>query len=228
MLRNQPYAGTRRQHRTDPVRQGDGLMLRWTRSRASPRAFAGCEQRPRLHRIRLRAAGAARRSACAGSRPPISRWRTCASATSPMLTADNASRVRDSIDEANVIELLTGAKMSGDNIDFRRTAGSSCPASSRTPPAPAAPRPASGSAGSAATASRMPARVTADRAPARADATLQSVGTAGNTIAASSGTAVMVVEVVYDYQPMFPTRSSGRPKSAMKAPSTCASAPIRR
>ena len=37
-----------------------------------------------------------------------------------MLTADNASRVRDSIDEANVIELLTGAKMSGDSIQFRQ------------------------------------------------------------------------------------------------------------
>ena len=37
-----------------------------------------------------------------------------------MLTADNAARVRDSIDEANVIELLTGAKMTGDNIDFRQ------------------------------------------------------------------------------------------------------------
>ena len=37
-----------------------------------------------------------------------------------MLTADNASRVRDSIDEANVIELLTGAKMTGDSIEFRQ------------------------------------------------------------------------------------------------------------
>ena len=37
-----------------------------------------------------------------------------------MLTADNAARVRDSIDEANVIELLTGAKMTGDSIRFRQ------------------------------------------------------------------------------------------------------------
>ena len=43
-----------------------------------------------------------------------------------MLTADNAARVRDSIDEADVIDLLTGAKMSGSEHQFRRrTAGSS-------------------------------------------------------------------------------------------------------
>ena len=35
-----------------------------------------------------------------------------------MLTADNAARVRDSIDEADVIELFTGAKMTGASIDF--------------------------------------------------------------------------------------------------------------
>src|SRR5688572_21166983 len=35
-----------------------------------------------------------------------------------MLTADNASRVRDSIDEGDVVELMTGAKMSGSNINF--------------------------------------------------------------------------------------------------------------
>jgi hypothetical protein len=34
------------------------------------------------------------------------------------LTADNAGRVRDSIDEADVNELLTGAKLVGTGIDF--------------------------------------------------------------------------------------------------------------
>ena len=84
-----------------------------------------------------------------------------------MLTADNAARVRDSIDEANVIELLTGAKMTGDSIRFRRTAASSCRASSPIPPARTAPAPASGSAGSAATAPRTSSPITARRAPAR-------------------------------------------------------------
>ena len=36
-----------------------------------------------------------------------------------MLASDNASRVRDSIDEADVIQLLTGAKMTGTAISFR-------------------------------------------------------------------------------------------------------------
>ena len=35
-----------------------------------------------------------------------------------MLTADNAARVRDSIDEGDIVELFTGAKMSGNNISF--------------------------------------------------------------------------------------------------------------
>ena len=35
-----------------------------------------------------------------------------------MLTADNAARVRDSIDEGDIVELFTGAKMSGNNINF--------------------------------------------------------------------------------------------------------------
>ena len=38
-----------------------------------------------------------------------------------MLASDNASRVRDSIDESDVIELLIGAKMTGDSIGFRRS-----------------------------------------------------------------------------------------------------------
>ena len=68
-----------------------------------------------------------------------------------MLTADNAARVRDSIDEADVIELFTGAKMTGDSIKF----------APERPDHPVQPRansrhggaaPASGSAGSAATA----------------------------------------------------------------------------
>src|SRR6185312_892845 len=37
-----------------------------------------------------------------------------------MLTADNAARVRDSIDETDIVELFTGAKMSGSNINFGR------------------------------------------------------------------------------------------------------------
>ena len=34
------------------------------------------------------------------------------------------------------------------------------------------------------------------------NASLQAVGPAGNQISASTGTAIMLVEVVYDYQPL--------------------------
>ena len=37
-----------------------------------------------------------------------------------VMTADNAARVRDTIDEADVVELMTGAKMTGGEIDFGR------------------------------------------------------------------------------------------------------------
>ena len=58
------------------------------------------------------------------------------------LTADNAGRVRDSIDEADVNELLTGAKMVGTGIDFAAR-GRIIPATARSRlvlPAPLRPR----------------------------------------------------------------------------------------
>jgi hypothetical protein len=119
-----------------------------------------------------------------------------------MLTADNAARVRDSIDEANVIELLTGSKMSGDSIRFRQngriilssiepnTAGSSGASTGqwiRWQRCDGARNVVSnyGAQGKGQTNSSLPA-----------------VGPAGNQISASSGTAIMMVEVVYNYQPI--------------------------
>lgn len=128
-----------------------------------------------------------------------------------MLAADNAARVRDSIDEADVIEVLLGAKMTGQGIDFAnngRIILSSIEPNS------------AGNAGASTgqwirwqrcdgrknVASRYGAQGTGQN-----DATLPSVGTGTNVIAAQSGTAVMVVEVVYDYQPIIPnTLLNGR------------------
>ena len=120
-----------------------------------------------------------------------------------MLTADNAARVRDSIDEANVDRAA----------DRRQDDRRQHPVPPERPDHPvehraqhgrrrAAPAPASGSAGSAATAAGTSSRATARRAPARPTPSLQAVGPAGNQISASAGTAVMVVEVDYDYQPL--------------------------
>jgi hypothetical protein len=48
-------------------------------------------------------------------------------------------------------------------------------------------------------------RVTASSAPSsEVKASLASVGTGSNVISAAAGTAVMVVEVAYNYQPVIP------------------------
>jgi len=114
-----------------------------------------------------------------------------------MLTADNAARVRDSIDEANIVELMTGAKMAGNSIRFgqngriilssieRNTAGNGqwirwqrCD-------------------GLRNMVSRYGGQGTG-----QTNSSLQAVGPAGNQISAASGTAVMMVEVEYIYQPI--------------------------
>jgi len=119
-----------------------------------------------------------------------------------MLTADNAARVRDSIDEAHVIELLTGAKMTGDNIRFRQNGRIIL---SSIEPNTAGPGGTSTGQwirwqrcdGARASVSNYGLQGTG-----QTNASLQAVGPPGNQISASSGTAVMMVEVVYDYQPI--------------------------
>ncbi len=119
-----------------------------------------------------------------------------------MLTSDNAARVRDSIDESNVIELLTGAKMTGNNIRFRengRIILSSI-------------EPNTAGAGGASTGqwirwqrcdgAKNVASSYGAQGTGQYNASLQAVGPPGNQISASPGTAVMMVEVVYDYQPI--------------------------
>src|ERR1044072_8603323 len=119
-----------------------------------------------------------------------------------MLTADNAARVRDSIDEANVIELLTGAKMTGDSIRFRQNGRILL----------SSIEPNTAGSGGASTGQWIRwqrcdgAKNVASRygpqGTGQSNASLQAVGPPGNQISASSGTAVMMVEVVYDYQPI--------------------------
>lgn len=120
-----------------------------------------------------------------------------------MLTADNASRVRDSIDEANIIEIMTGAKTSGNNIDFRQNGRIILSSMERN---------TAGSSGASTGqwfrwqrcdgARPATTSVYGAQGKGQTDATLQFVGTGTNQIAAASGTAVMVVEVTYNYQPL--------------------------
>lgn len=121
-----------------------------------------------------------------------------------MMVADNAGRVRDSIDEADINEIMIGAKLMGSGVKFaqngriilssieqnvarngqwirwQRCAGAKTATSSYGAPG-----------------------------AGQTDTSVQAVGPAGNQIAASSGTAVMFVEVVYDYQPIVSNRYLG-------------------
>jgi len=120
-----------------------------------------------------------------------------------MLTADNAARVRDSIDESDVIELFTGAKMTGTGIGFAqhgRIILSSM-------------EPNTAGSGGASTGqwirwqrcdgAKVVTSIYGPQDTGRTNASLQSVGPASNQISAAAGTAVMVVEVTYDYQPLI-------------------------
>jgi hypothetical protein len=143
-----------------------------------------------------------------------------------MLTADNASRVRDSIDEGDVVELMTGAKMSGANINFAQNGRiiltdlerhstqnlqwvrwQRCDGALNYAANPTALRPmtAAGVVITNGTEIYNTDRITASSAPSNeTKASLASVGSGSNVISANAGTAVMVVEVAYNYQPVIP------------------------
>ncbi|HYD14168.1 MAG TPA: pilus assembly protein [Allosphingosinicella sp.] len=143
-----------------------------------------------------------------------------------MLTADNAARVRESIDEGDIVELMTGAKMSGSNINFAQngriiltdlerhsTANlqwvrwQRCDGALNHTATPAALRPmtSGGTVISNGTEIYNSDRFTASSNPSsEAKASLTQVGSGSNVISAAAGTAVMVVEVAYNYQPVIP------------------------
>ena len=144
-----------------------------------------------------------------------------------MLTADNAARVRESIDEGDINELMTGAKMSGDNINFAANGRiiltdlepTTSPAGKQwvrwqrcdgalnysSPNAALRPQTAAGAAITNGTEIYGTDRTTASTSPSsEAMASMTSVGSGSNVISAATGTAVMVVEVAYNYQPVIP------------------------
>jgi hypothetical protein len=144
-----------------------------------------------------------------------------------MLTADNAARVRDSIDEGDIVELFTGAKMSGSNINFAANgriiltdlepttspAGKQwvrwqrCDGALNYAATPAALRPQTSSGANIVNGTEIynTDRTTNSSSPSsETKASLTSVGSGANVISAGTGSAVMVVEVAYDYQPVIP------------------------
>jgi hypothetical protein len=122
-----------------------------------------------------------------------------------MMTADNAARVRDAIDESDIAQLLVGAKMSAANIHFgehgRIILSSVEPNSAGVDGA---------STGQWIRWQRCAGALDATSAygsegKGEDDATLPYMGTSTHQITAAAGTAVMVVEVYYDYQPLLPS-----------------------
>jgi hypothetical protein len=121
-----------------------------------------------------------------------------------MLTADNAARVRDSIDESDVAQLLTGAKMTGAGIDFGEHG--------RIILSSVEPNTAGwhgASTGQWIRWQRCDGALDVDSAygdegKGEDDSSLPYMGSSTRQISAAAGTAVMVVEVYYDYQPLLP------------------------
>lgn len=121
-----------------------------------------------------------------------------------MLTADNAARYRDSISEGQVVELMLGAKMTGEGIGFAEN-GRIILSSIE----PNSAGPGGRSNGQWIRWQRCDGAKSAQSAygaegTGRTNASLQAVGPAGGRIAAQPGTAVMLTEVVYNYQPIVP------------------------
>jgi len=117
-----------------------------------------------------------------------------------MLTADNAARVRDSIDETDVNQIMTGAKYVGQSINFS--------ANGRIILSDIQNNPLNSGqwirwqrcAGAKNVSSSYGVQ-----GDGWTDSSLQAgVGPTNNKITAASGSIVMFVEVVYDYQPIVP------------------------
>jgi hypothetical protein len=154
-----------------------------------------------------------------------------------MTVADNAGRVRTSIDEADVNELMIGAKKIGEPIGFaangriilsdleQRTnviggAGTvtaanpngyrqwirwqRCAGALKSVSSYGLPLDANGAA-----VTDIDGTVNADHGAVETKSLISGMGPSTNMISASSGTAVMVAEVVYVYQPIVPINYLG-------------------
>ncbi|MET0309577.1 MAG: TadE/TadG family type IV pilus assembly protein [Sphingomonas sp.] len=156
-----------------------------------------------------------------------------------MSVADNAGRVRTTIDEADISEVMMGARKMGDAISlasngriilsdleqrttttgtggkgavtttnpngyrqwirWQRCSGDLSAISSYGVPI--------NSSGTAVT--NIDSTTNADHGAVESASTIDGMGPTGNQIAASTGTAVMMVEIVYNYQPVVPVNFLG-------------------
>lgn len=149
-----------------------------------------------------------------------------------MTVADNAGRVRTSIDETDINQLMVGAKKVGEPIDFAAngriilsdleqrtnvTGGATtittdnpngfrqwirwqrCAGAMRVAPCYGGPIDANGAA-----VTDLDSTVNVDHGAVETKSLITGMGPGSNLISASSGTAVMVAELIYVYQPITP------------------------
>jgi len=112
--------------------------------------------------------------------------------------ADNAARVRESIDETDITELLQGAKTVGANIDFAtrgRIIISSVERNAADNGLWIRWQRCDGAKNVVSSIGLQDAGKT--------DNTLQNVGYSGKTVSPKTGTVMIFVETVYDYKPLF-------------------------
>lgn len=123
-----------------------------------------------------------------------------------MLTADNAGRVRDAIDEINVNEIMHGAMLMGDSINFGANGRIVLSSVENNAAANGQWIRWQRCKGAKQVSSAYGAQ---DKG--KTDSTLPAMGATGHQITALAGTAIMFVEVTYDYQPlMLPARLGAR------------------
>ena len=119
-----------------------------------------------------------------------------------LMVADNAARVRDSIDEVDVDEVMVGARIEGDSISFG-TRGRVI-LSSLEPNGLASPNTGQKIRWQRCYGSKNVSSTYGDEGDGTTDDELEfGMGTTANRVSASSGSAIMFVEVVYDYQPLI-------------------------
>jgi len=117
-----------------------------------------------------------------------------------MLVADNASRVRVSIDEADINEIFTGAELSAAGLNFK--ANGKIFLSDLEPNGLTAPNEGQYIRWQRCYGTGSFTSSYGTTNSGKTDASLQGMGPTGNKIKSMTGTAVMFVEVAYTYQPL--------------------------
>lgn len=146
-----------------------------------------------------------------------------------VLTADNASRIRDKIDEADVKELFIGAMQAGEGIKFEQNGriilsaleqqeGNTarqwirwqrCDGDRTDKSSYGKPLDKNGAAIVNGTEAFKADGTASSNPSVETKQTMTAMGDAGNQIKAQAGTAVMVAEVVYKYQPIVSDKLLG-------------------